>query len=230
MNERTGGRHNRAMVTILDPRSITDVDGADRTPGTDDVGSVELVRPASERVELIGTHLRAEGSVELGSFRRLSDYVNLLNGFFTIHDVTLMSRLGEPTRLAFDDLRVRLDEIGLVAQKTPQRYEPGDDVLVPKSRRRLVLMTTAHLIYGYAYLHSEASLTAFVDATDPPFVPMTNVRLRWLADRRVAGRYPFALVHRSQIISVATDVPADGSPAEAAVAGLSWGRAADLGW
>ena len=221
------------MVTILDPRSITDLVNAgpvEAVEAVDEVGVAERERPTSERVELIGTHLRAEGSVELGSFNRLSDYVNLLTGFFTIHDVTLMSRLGEPTRLTFDDLRVRLDEIGLVAQAAPPQYAPPDDVLVPKARRRLVLMTTAHLIYGYAYLHSEASLTAFVDATDPPFLPMTNVRLRWLADRRLAGRYPFALVHRNHIISVATDVPTDGTTTEPAVTGPSWGRAADLGW
>jgi len=218
------------MVTILDPRSMNELVDADLGVVPGSIGADEARRAATERVELIGTHLRAEGSVELGAFGRLSDYVNLLSGFFTIHDVTLMTRLGEPTRLTFDDLRVRLDEIAIVAQKLPAHYAPADDVLVPKTRRRLVLMTTAHLIYGYAYLHADASLTAFVDATEPPFLPMTNVRLRWLADRRVAGRYPFALVHRSQIISVATDVPADGSPAEAAVAGLSWGRAADLGW
>ncbi len=230
MNSGRRERKNGRMVTILDPRSITDLVNAEPVEAADSTESAQIERPTSERVELIGTHLRAEGSVELGSFNRLSDYVNLLTGFFTIHDVTLMSRLGEPTRLAFDDLRVRLDEIGLVAQASPPHYAPPDDVLVPKARRRLVLMTTAHLIYGYAYLHAEASLTAFVDATDPPFLPMTNVRLRWLADRRLAGRYPFALVHRNHIISVATDVPTDGAPTETPVPGLTWGRAADLGW
>ena len=45
----------------------------------------------------------------------------------------------------------------------------------------------------------------FVDSTDPRFIPMSNVRVRWLADRRLAGRYPFALIQRSQILGVATE-------------------------
>ena len=183
---------------------------------------------------MIGTHLRAEGSVELGSFRRVSDYVNLLDGFFTIHDVVLLSRLGLPTRLTFPDLRVHLEEIGIIGQKTSQPAAPAEDHHVEKAPRRLVVMTAAHLVYGYAYLHPQASMTAFIDATDPPFIPMTNVRVRWQADRRLAGRYPFALIHRS-----ATSLPASPMtpwrvqrmPAPAGCSlGLRRGHAAELGW
>jgi hypothetical protein len=46
---------------------------------------------------------------------------------------------------------------------------------------------------------------AFVDATDPKFIPMTDVRVRWLSDRKLAARYPFALVQRTQIVGVATE-------------------------
>jgi hypothetical protein len=52
-----------------------------------------------------------------------------------------------------------------------------------------------------------------VDSTDPRFIPMSNVRVRWLADRRLAGRYPFALVQRSQILGVATE--GTGAPTQA---------------
>jgi hypothetical protein len=34
---------------------------------------------------------------------------------------------------------------------------------------------------------------------------MSNVRVRWLADRRLAARYPFALIQRAQILGVATE-------------------------
>lgn len=162
--------------------------------------------PIVATVELLGNQLRAEGSVELGNWKRVSDYVNFLTGFFTIRDVTLLSRLGEPTRLTFPDLRVRLDDITIVGQRDPGPQPDPGDRLIPKGRRRVVLTTVAHIIYGYAYIHEQASMTAFVDATDPRFIPMTNVRVRWLADRRLAGRYPFALIHRSHIVGVATEV------------------------
>jgi hypothetical protein len=160
---------------------------------------------ATARVELIGTHLRAEGSVDLGHFSRLSDYVNVLDGFFNIHDVVLLSRLGDPTRITFPDFRVRLDDIAIVGQSFDDAPHSAER-MIPKQRRRLVVTTGAHIIYGSAYMHEEASLTAFVDSTEPEFIPMTNVRVRWLADRRLAGRFPFALVQRRKIIGVATEV------------------------
>ena len=169
-------------------------------------GPREAAEPMVAIVELLGNQLRAEGSVDLGNWTRVSDYVNFLTGFFNIRDVTLLSRLGEPTRLTFPELRVRLDDITIVGQRDPGPQPDPGDRFIPKDRRRVVLTTVAHIIYGYAYLHAEASMTAFVDATDPRFIPLTNVRVRWLADRRLAGRYPFALIHRSHIVGVATEV------------------------
>lgn len=237
-------------------------------------------QPASARprVELIGTHLRVEGSVELGRFTRVSDYVNILSGFFNLQDVVLLSRIGEPTRINFPEFRVRLDEIAIVGQQNPEanpvgagawgdtvgppaapasapprptmfdghgerplgenawadqppvenpwgerlvgasevsstvftsrhdRDESEEGGPVDTERRRLVISTDAHIIYGAAHLHHEASMMAFLDATDPHFIPMTDVRVRWLADRRLAGRFPFVLVQRDHIVGVATDV------------------------
>ncbi|MEZ0241223.1 MAG: hypothetical protein ACAH65_10535, partial [Chloroflexota bacterium] len=48
-------------------------------------------------------------------------------------------------------------------------------------------------------------IMSFVDATDPKFIPMTDVRVRWVSDRKLAARYPFALVQRAQILGVATE-------------------------
>ena len=188
----------------LDPAVPLDRFGA---PGFATLEHEVAAASACARVELVGSHLRAAGSVDLGNFHRLSDYVNFLSGFFTIRDVTLLSRLGEPTRLTFPDLRVRLDEIAIIGEPEPETQasdEAGGPIL--KQRRRLVVTTAAHIIYGFAYLHVEASITAFVDATEPRFVPLVYVRVRWLADRRLAGRFPFALVQRSHIVAVATDI------------------------
>lgn len=192
-----------SALDTLDPEAAAPFGTAREAPfGSPPVAAEPLIAT----VELLGNQLRAEGSVDLGNWTRVSDYVNFLTGFFTIRDVTLLSRLGEPTRLTFPDLRVRLDDITIVGQRDPgPQVDPGDR-FIPKGRRRVVLTTVAHIIYGYAYIHEQASMTAFVDATDPRFIPMTNVRVRWLADRRLAGRYPFALIHRSHIVGVATEV------------------------
>ena len=176
--------------------------GLDRTTGS---ASQDGEREAY--LELIGTHLRASGAAEVGRFRRISDYVNSVDGFFRLRDVVLLDRTGLPTRITLPELRVRLDDVAIVGQLVVEPLPPADDghVVIAKTQRRLVVMTRAHIIYGYVYLHEHGSLMQFVDSTDPRFIPMSNVRVRWLADRRLAGRYPFALIQRSQILGVATE-------------------------
>ena len=166
-------------------------------------------------VELIGTHLRASGVIDTGRFRRVTDYVNLLDGFFGLRDVVLLTRTGEATRITMPQLRVRLDDVAIVGQLAadpiPRSTELG--VHLDKVQQRLVVMTRAHIIYGYIHLLEGVSVMSFVDSTDPKFIPMARVRVRWLADRRLAARYPFALVQRSQILGVATE--GTGAPREA---------------
>jgi hypothetical protein len=170
---------------------------------------------SEQYVELIGTHLRASGVVDTGRFRRVTDYVNLLDGFFGLRDVVLLTRTGEATRITMPQLRVRLDDVAIVGQLAvdplPRSNELG--VHLDKTQQRLVVMTRAHIIYGFIHLLEGVSVMSFVDSTDPKFIPMSRVRVRWLADRRLAARYPFALVQRSQILGVATE--GTGAPREA---------------
>ena len=175
-------------------------------PGSGDpTGGDEAGREAY--LELIGTHLRASGVADVRRFRRISDYVNMLDGFFRLRDVVLLDRTGAPTRITMPELRVRLDDVAIVAQLVDDPLPPSTDghVVVAKQPRRLVVMTRAHIIYGNVYIHEHGSLMQFVDTNDPKFIPMSNVRVRWLADRRLAGRYPFALIQRSQILGVASE-------------------------
>ncbi|MBI3751265.1 MAG: hypothetical protein HY263_06365, partial [Chloroflexi bacterium] len=142
-------------------------------------------------LELIGTHLRASGVVDLGRFRRVTDYVNLLDGFFALRDVVLLTRTGEATRITLPELRVRLDEVAIVGQLVAEEMERSSEVGVhlDKVSRRIVVMTAAHIIYGFVHTLEGANLMAFLDSPDPKFMPMARVRVRWLADRRLAARY-----------------------------------------
>jgi hypothetical protein len=186
-------------------------------PWTVRVGGLPAAEPATheEYLELIGTHLRASGVVDLGRFRRITDYVNLLDGFFAMRDVVLLTRTGEATRITMPELRVRLDDVAIVGQLAVEEMARSTEVGVhlDKVQQRLVVMTRAHIIYGYVHILEGASVMSFVDSTDPKFIPMARVRVRWLADRRLAARYPFALVQRSEILGVATE--GTGAPKEA---------------
>jgi hypothetical protein len=173
--------------------------------------------PPEERhqVQLIGTRLHASGSLCVRARLRLSDYVNNLEGFFRIEDVVLRDRLGRPTRVVLPEVRIRLDDITIVGQQRPKvTHELVDSAAthVEKSPRRLVVMTTAHEIYGYVHLQDAATFVAYVDAEYPRFIPMSNVHVRWLEDRRLAGRFDFALLRRCHIIGVATETASNLGP------------------
>jgi hypothetical protein len=62
-------------------------------------------------------------------------------------------------------------------------------------------VTPGHTLTGEVHLVMEAVLSAFIESRDPLWIPMTDVRARSLADRRVISRYGFALINRSQIVA-----------------------------
>jgi hypothetical protein len=171
----------------------------------------------SHKIELIGAQLRAGGTLCVSGRQRLSDYVNLLEGFFRIEDVVLRARNGDPTRVVLPEVRIRLDDITIVGQARSRREGGQGQDHILKLPHRIVVMTTALEIYGYVHLSELGSVEAFVDASYPRFVPMTNVHVRWLVDRRLAGRFDFALLQRSHIIGVAAATKsrrgAEGEPA-----------------
>ncbi|TME12972.1 MAG: hypothetical protein E6I65_02215 [Chloroflexi bacterium] len=158
-------------------------------------------------VELIGSELWVAGMVDLGRFRRVSDFVNLVDGYMAIKDVVVLTRTGEATRLTLPELRVLADDIAVVGQLSDDKAQQATEssLYIEKKSQRLVVLTRSHIIDGDVFIHGDGSIMAFVDATDPKFIPMSNVRVRWVRDRRLAARYPFALMQRSRILGVATE-------------------------
>lgn len=158
-------------------------------------------------LELIGSQLWVAGMVDLGRFRRVSDFVNIVQGYMVLQDVVVLSRTGETTRLAMPELRVLPDDIAVVGQLADDKSQASSEsgVFIEKRTERLVLLTRSHLIDGDVFIHGDGTIMSFVDATDPKFIPMSDVRVRWVSDRKLAARYPFALVQRSQILGVATE-------------------------
>jgi hypothetical protein len=158
-------------------------------------------------LEMIGSQLWVAGMVDLGRFRRVSDFVNIVDGYMILKDVIVLTRTGDATRLAVPELRVLPDDIMVVGQLSDDKASPSADsaLFIEKTPQRLVVITRTLMIDGDVFIHGDGSIMAFVDATDPKFIPMSNVRVRWLSDRRLAARFPFALVQRSQILGVATE-------------------------
>jgi len=161
------------------------------------------VAPRVESVEIIGRFLRVSGDMSLTRFERLSDFVNMTEGFLTIRDATILKRNGEPTRVTLPELWVSRDEITLVGQRDVEpAHRTSHGLYVPKAQVRLVFVTRGHLINAAVYLLEGGTSAAFAEATDPRFVPLSDVNCRSLADRRVISHYAFALLNRRQVVAI----------------------------
>ncbi len=169
-----------------------------------DDAQVQPLVPAEEGlpIELVGQHLRLSGSVLIGFHRRLSDFINNHEGLIRLNGVTILRRNGDPTRVTAPSIWVSPEEVTLVGQHTdPTLRETPKEWLQEKRAHTLIVVTSGHTLSGDVHLNPEAILAAFVESPSPQWIPMTDVRTRSLADRRVISRYEFALLNRHHIVA-----------------------------
>lgn len=158
--------------------------------------------PEGLRIEIVGPHLRVAGTVQLGHHRRLSDFINNHQGLIDLQQATVLRRNGDPTRVYAPHIWINLDDVSLVGSLTDDRpAEPLPTMRLDKSSHPIIVVTQGHTLTGEVHLAPEAVLAVFIESNDPAFVPMTEVRTRSLADRRVVCRYAFALLNRRHIVA-----------------------------
>jgi Family of unknown function (DUF6812) len=163
----------------------------------------EMPEPTAVAIELVGPHLRVAGTMMTGYHRRLSDFVNSHLGLLHIHQATILRRNGEPTKVTTPSIWASPTEVTLIAQ-TADRETSADtpaDLIIPKVAHTLVVVTSGHTMTGEVHVPPEGELAAFIESSDPQFVPMTDVRTRSLADRRIIARYDFALLNRRHVVA-----------------------------
>ena len=164
-------------------------------------------------VEIVGAHIRLCGTVSIGHFRRLSDFLNSRDGLISVRDATVLRRNGDPTKVRTQSIWLSPDEVTLIGQHgTPREHGAGDELRVPKVARTLIVVTPGHTLTGSVYLMPEADLSIFIESGDPAFIPMTDVRTRSLADRRVIARYDFAMLNRRHIVATTELLPGMAPP------------------
>ena len=115
-------------------------------------------------IELIGTQLWVAGIVNLGRFRRVSDFVNIVQGYMVIRDVVVLTRTGEATRLTLPELRVLPDDIAVVGQLATDGSGSVATVgdIIEKTAQRLVVLTRSHVIDGDVFIHGDGTTKTFV--------------------------------------------------------------------
>jgi hypothetical protein len=170
---------------------------------------VEVVAPppVKERaeglpIELVGQHLRLSGTVTIGFHHRLSDFVNNNDGLIQLRDVTVLRRNGDPTKVTSPSIWVSPDEVTLIGQAADvDQVEARGRDFMAKRTYLLIVVTPGHTLTGEVHLNPEGVLSAFIESPSPVWIPMTDVRTRSLADRRVISRYSFALLNRRHIVA-----------------------------
>jgi hypothetical protein len=165
------------------------------------LGSVQA--PANTvDIELVGPHLRLTGRLGIGHFRRLSDFLNAQESLIQLLDATVLRRNGDPTKVRTPSIWISPDEVTIIGQSEERTGEPPPpEFRLPKVPKGLIVVTPGHTLTGQVYITPEAELSVFIESNDPRFIPMTDVRARSLADRRIITRYPFGLLNRRHMVA-----------------------------
>ena len=172
-------------------------------------------------VDIFGDGFEIAGQIRAGQFSRLSDWLNMQQGFIPVQNASIV-HLGHGNLPDQDEqtgtLWLRLDKIVLVAERaTVQAVRPGA-VVVQKERRRVTIVTPGYSLRGHLHVHEYSSMKQVLESPDPHFLPLTELVVRKLAENTLVIRFPFALVNREQLISVLDD------SAAAAAEGAGSGR------
>jgi hypothetical protein len=77
----------------------------------------------------------------------------------------------------------------------------GGPAGLDRPQRSFVLFTPGHSITGKVQVYGGTDLEGFVDASEPRFVPVTDVTARSLADRRIISHFSFVLINRTHMIA-----------------------------
>ncbi len=187
----------------IDDQAVVDGDAATYLEElvVDEVAHPRQADETGITIELVGQHLRLSGTVLLGHHRRLSDFINNHEGLMKLLDARVLRRNGDPTRVTASSIWVSPDEVTLVGQEFDPEGETDPMLLIPKRISQLLAVTAGHTLTGEVHLNPQAMLAAFIESPSPLWIPMTDVRTRSLADRRVITRYAFALVNRRHIVA-----------------------------
>ncbi len=169
-------------------------------------GTVALVpqvaRSEGLPLELVGQHLRLSGTVNIGYHNRLSDFMNNNDGLIQLRDVTVLRRNGDPTKVTSPAIWVNPEEVTLIGELSDvDEPSSGGHEYHQKRAFYLIVVTPGHTLTGAVHLNPEAVLSAFIESRDPMWIPMTDVRTRSLADRRVISRYAFTVINRRHIVA-----------------------------
>ena len=211
-----------SLFSLGDPNAERSEAGSSVTPAFDTVWGApgapisqrdhdQLARGGEEddglavEVEIFGRGFHVSGQVRTGYFDRLSDWINMQSGFITIHDalpVHPREADAPDSDPAMGTLWVRLDQIVLVAERSPVVLNRPGAPAVQKQRRKVRVVAADYNLRGNVHVHSDGSMSHFLDLPDPRFLPITDLTVGWGPDATLVTRFPFGMMNREQMFTV----------------------------
>ena len=156
-------------------------------------------------VDIFGEGFQITGRICTGQFPRLSDWMNMQQGFIRVQDGSLahlgIGNLPDPDGQK-GTLWVRLDQIVLIAERTVMTTPRVGAPVVQKERRKATIVVPGYSLRGSLHVHTYGSMKQFLESPDPHFIPITDVVVRWTSHPTLVSHFPFALVNREQLISL----------------------------
>ncbi len=156
-------------------------------------------------VDIFGDGFQISGQICTGQFPRLSDWLNMQQGFIRVQKASLAhlgnGNLPDPDR-ENGTLWVRLDQIVVAAERAVMATARPGPMVIEKEKRNVTIVTPGYSLRGSLHVHAYGSMKQFLESPDPHFIPVTDVLIRWTSDPKLVSRFPFAMINRQQLISV----------------------------
>ena len=154
-------------------------------------------------IELVSSNARIGGSINLGAYARLSDLLNFHDEILTIAAGAVMNTLGVRSADAGLPLDVRLNELTLVLDRSDYVPPPDTEQMVEKREHKMLAVTDAYVITATFFIYAGAEAVPYLRATEPRWIPITDVNVRSLTDRDIEFESKFAVLHRKPLLATA---------------------------
>jgi hypothetical protein len=99
-------------------------------------------------------------------------------------------------------LWIRVDQIVLMAERASIQQSGIGTPVVQKQRRKVSIITPGYNLRGSLHVHVNGTMKQFLQMTEPRFLPITELTVRWLDNPRLAAHFPFAVVNRTQLLTI----------------------------
>ena len=154
-------------------------------------------------IELVASNARIGGSINLGSYSRLSDLLNFHDEILTVAAGAVMNTLGVRSADMGLPLDIRLSELTLVIDRSDYVPPPDAEQMVEKQEHKMLAVTDAYVITANIFIYAGVEPTAYLRAAEPRWIPITDVNVRSLTDREIEFEARFGVLQRTHLLATA---------------------------